>query len=268
MSNRLSKPVHLILAALVVLTGCEQHQQKEVEVLARGPDVATISVTSDYASRAIDATGGLDAWTRTKELQLDCVVTFFRPDGSVYLTEQSYTVYPWSNALEISAREPQGTFAWRFTKGRLDVVQGPDRVEKLPMAVASRCLAEAILNIVTAPARYLDGSAAFARQEAAVKMHGQWYHPISRKAKPDAETSAGVTEAVFYQDRDNFLVDMIRFACANKDKSLTVRGYDYKKIEKGGLVLPTRMEIFSEDAGADSQQRLVKIDCHGLRLVK
>ena len=270
MSNRLGKPLYLILAALVIPAGCQryQHKEEEVEVLARGPDAETISVTSDYANRAIDATGGLDAWKRAKELQLDCVVTFYRPDGSVYLTEQSYTVYPWSNVLEISAPEPQGTFVWRLTKGQLTVVQGGEQVEKLPVAVATRCFAEAILSIVTAPARLLDGSAAFAKQDTAVKIHGQWYDPIARKAKPDAETSAGGTEAIFYQDRDHSLVDMIGFACANKDKSLTVRGYDYNKIEKGGVVLPTRMEIFSAAAGADSQQRLVKIDCHAMRLVK
>lgn len=270
MSNRLGKPLYLILAALVIPAGCQryQHKEEEVEVLARGPDVAAIPVTSDYANKAIDATGGLESWKRTRELQLDCVVTFYRPDGSVYLTEQSYTVYPWSNVLEISAREPQGTFVWRLTKGQLTVVQGGDQVERLPVAVASRCFAEAILSIVTAPARFLDGSAEFTRQDTAVKIHGQWYNPIARKAKPDAETSAGATETIFYQDRDHSLVDMIGFACANKDKSLTVRGYDYKNIEKGGIVLPARMEIFSAAVGADSQQRLVKIDCHAMRLVK
>ncbi len=270
MSNRLGKPLYLILAALVIPAGCQryQHKEREVEVLARGPDVETISVTSDYANRAIDATGGLDAWKTAKELQLDCVVTFYRSDGSVYLTEQSYTVYPWSNTLEISAREPEGTFVWRLTKGQLNVVQGGDQAERLPVAVMSRCLAEAILSIVTAPARLLDGSAAFTTQDTTVKIHGQWYNPIAGKANPDAETPAGATEAIFYQDRDRFLVDMMGFACANKDKSLTVRGYDYKKIEKGGIVLPTRMEIFSAAAGTNSQQRLVKIDCHAIRLVK
>ena len=270
MSNRLTKAVYLILAALIVPAACQryQHKEEEVEVLAREPDVAVISVASDFANKAIDATGGLETWKRTKELQLDCVVTLYRPDGSVYLTEQSYTVYPWSNVLEISAQEPQGTFVWRLAKGQLNAVQGGEQAEKLPVAVATRCFAEAILSIVTAPARLADGSAPFTRQEAAVKMHGQWYYPITRKAKPNDEMSDGETEAIFYQDRDNSLVDMIGFACARKDKSLTVRGYDYKNIEKDGVVLPTRMEIFSAPAGVDSQQRLIKIDCHTMRLVK
>jgi hypothetical protein len=270
MRKRLFEPVYLILAALVVLTGCQHHQQKEkdVEVLARGPNAVTASAAPDYANRTIDATGGLDAWTGTKELQLDCVVTFFRPDGSVYLTEQSYRVYPWSNALEISDREPQGMFVWRLTKGRLDVVQGREQIGKLPMAVMNRCFAEAILNIVTAPVRFLDRSAVFARQGTAVQIHGQWYNPFARKARAGAENSAATDEAVFYQDRDNFLVDMIGFVCEGKYKSVTVRGYDYRKAEKGDPAVPMRIEIFRGGGKTDSEQRLVKIDCYRLGRVK
>lgn len=266
MGNRLGKLMYLILAAVVLAAGCRQEPPKketEVEVLARGPDNETFSVASDYTNKAIDAAGGLFAWIRSKELQLDCVVTFYRADGSTYLTEQSYTVYPWSNVLEISDREPQGAFVWRLAKGQLNVIRGAEQIENLPAPVASRCFAEAILNILTAPARLTEGSTKLARRDNAVQMHGQWYYPIEGKA-----ASSGETETIFYQDKDNSLVDMIGFACAKKDKSLTVRGYDYNKIEAGGVVLPKRIEIFSAASGPDSQDRLVKIDCHAMRLVK
>ncbi|UCC97212.1 MAG: hypothetical protein JSW66_15360 [Phycisphaerales bacterium] len=254
MSSRLIKSVCLILGVGILMGGCKSDRENEENavVLARGPAPGSLSASSEYATGAIDATGGMNAWTRTKHLQLDCVVTFFRPDGSFYLTEQSLRIYPWSDALEISAREPQGAFAWRLSQGRFEVLQGADRAGDLPLAVASRCFAEAILSIVTAPVRLLDSSAEFTRQDAAVKMHGQWYHAVNRKA--DA--------AIFYQDRDNSVVDMIQFTCAAKNKSLTVRGYDYARVEKGGLAVPTRIEIFS--GGPDAQDRLVKIDCHRL----
>lgn len=253
MSKRLIESVCVILVVGLMLAGCKAQQEPQVTVLAQGPDLSAFPAPSEYATTAIDAVGGLDAWTKTRQLQLDCVVTFFRPDGTFYLTEQSLTVYPWSNALEISAREPQGAFAWRLSNGQFEVLQGAGRVKDLPMAVASRCFAEATLEIITAPARLLDTSADLARENAALKMHGQWYHPITRKAP---------TEAVLYQDRDNSVVDMIQFACSAKGKSLTVRGYDYKKVEKGGPAVPTKMELFSGSAPADAQDRLVKIDCH------
>lgn len=254
MSNRLIESVCMIFVAGLMLGGCKAHQKQEAIVLAQGPDRSAFSAPSEYAAAAIDAAGGLDAWTKTKQLEFECVVTFFRPDGTFYLAEQSLKVYPWSSALEISAREPQGAFAWRLSKGQFEVLQGADQVKDLPMAVASRCFAEAILEIITAPARLLEDSAEFAKESAAVKIHGQWYHPINKKAP---------TEVVFYQDRDNSVVDMIRLACKAGNKSLTVRGYDYKKVEKGGPAVPTKIEIFSASSGADAENRLVKIDCHG-----
>ena len=262
MRNRLFESVCVILGAGLVLGGCKAHQKQEVVVLAQGPDLNTLSVRPEYATAAIDAAGGLDAWTGTKQLQLDCIVTFFRPDGTFYLTEQSFNIYPWSNSLEISAREPQGAFAWRLSRGQFEVLHGADQVKDLPMAVASRCFAEAILGIVTVPACFLDRSAEFTAQGGAVKMHGQWYQPIQRKARQSAEASQAASEAVFYQDRDNSVVDMIRFACKAGNKSLTVRGYDYKKVEKDGPAVPTKIEIFSGSGGADAQDRIVKIDCH------
>lgn len=253
MRNRLFESVCVILGAGLVLGGCKAHQKQEVVVPAQGPDLSTLSVPPEYATAAIDAAGGLDAWTKTRQLEFECVVTFFGADGTFYQTEQSYKVYPWSNALEISANEPQGAFAWRLSKGQFEVLQGADRVKDMPTPVASRCFAEAILEIITVPARLLDNSVEFAREGSAVKIHGQWYHPINRKTS---------TEAVFYQNRDDSVVDMIQFACKAGNKSLTVRGYDYKKVEKGGPAVPTKIEIFSGSGGADAQDRLVKIDCH------
>jgi hypothetical protein len=252
MSNRLIESVCVVLVSGLMLGGCKAQREQQVIVLPQEPDRSAFSAPSQYASAAIDAAGGLDAWTTTKQLQLDCVVTFFRPDGAFYLTEQSFNIYPWSNSLEISATEPQGAFAWRLSEGQFEVLQGADQVKDLPMAVASRCFAEAILEIITAPARLLEDSPEFARESAAVKIHGQWYHPIKRK---------GATEAVFYQDRDNSVVDMIELACKAGNKSLTVRGYDYKKVEKGGPAVPTKIEIFSASSGAGAENRLVKIDC-------
>jgi hypothetical protein len=253
MFNRLIGSVCVILGAGLALAGCRAQQRQEVVVLAQGPELGALSAPAEYAAAAIDAVGGLDAWTKTRQLQLDCVVTFYRLDGTFYLTEQSLNAYPWSNALEISAREPQGTFAWRLSKGQFEVLRGADCVKDMPLQVASRCFAEAILEIVTPPARLLDKSNEIAREDTAVKIHGQWYRPLKSK---------GAAEAVFYQNRDNSVVDMIQLACKAGSRALTVRGYDYAKVEKGGPAIPTKIEIFSSSADAEVQTRLVKIDCH------
>lgn len=250
----------LIFAFL--FAGCEQQHEKEEPVPALAPDAEAVSVSTDYAARAIEATGGLDAWVRTKEVQLDCVVTLYQPDGSHYLTEQRFAVYPWSNSIRISATEPQGTLVWQLSNGQFQVLQGSGRIAELPKEASGKCFAEAVLNITTAPVRFLDDSAQFAKQNTAVKIQGQWYHPIERQPRPGAASAGRLIPAAFYQDRDNSLIDMLQFACTDTGKSLIVRGYDYDRIEKAGPLLPARIEIFGTDAQGSLQERLVKIDCH------
>jgi len=49
---------------------------------------------------------------------------------------------------------------------------------------------------------------------------------------------------------------------------LAVRGYDYTVVEKGGVSIPARIEIFRTDARGNLQERLVKIDNHTLKRSK
>lgn len=254
--------VQLVLCAIVfafLFAGCQQEQQQqEGPAPALSPDPATVSVPSDYAARTIEAAGGLDAWTKTKELRYVCVVALYQPDGSHYLSEQRYAVYPWSNSIQICASEPEGTSVWQLSQGGFDVLQGNAGIDELSAKVPARCLAEAILSIVAAPAHFLDASAEFAARDEFVKIQGQWYQPT------DAQDKSGV----FYQNRDSSLIDMVQFECTETGRPLAVRGYDYEKIEKGGLLAPTRIEIFATDTQGNPQERLVKIDCHTMGPVK
>jgi hypothetical protein len=256
-----------ILIFSFLSAGCEQQREKDVDVLALAQEAEVISIPSNEAGQAIEATGGLNAWKKTTQLQLDCVVTFYHPDGSFYLTEQHYEVHPWLNSIQISADEPQGKFAWQWSDGKFDVLKGSGQIDALPKAMPSCCFAEAILDIITAPVRFLDGSVEFAKSSDPVRIQGKWYYPIKRQEKIFA---ARISEAVFYQDRDSSLVNMIRLSCTGTGSAIDrtvqyVRGYDYKEVEKTGLHVPTRIEIFETDARDRTQKRLVKIDCHAIK---
>jgi len=260
---------HCALLLALVLTGCQQEEpQEEVVVLAVAPDPGLTSVSSDFAARAIEAAGGLNVWTKTKEVRLASVVTLYQPDGSHYISEQSYEVYPWSNSIQVSAREPQGQLLWQLSNGQFDVLKGGRRLDELPRELASRDLAEAVLSIVTAPVRFLDNSAEFAAKGSPVKIQGQWHQAIDRTPKASILSGPSVSEAVFYQNTDNSLIDMLQFDSAAMRRTLTIRGYDYDEIEKGGPLVPRRIEIFTTDKQGNAQDRLVKIDSHTLGKVK
>ena len=275
MGNRFSKIIWMFLIAAFIFTGCQRKYKEEaVDVLDSGPDIDMTSVPPDYVVKAIEAVGGWDAWTRTKELQLDCVVTFYQPDGSFHLTEQHHVVYPWSNSIQISAREPQGRFVWQLSKGKFDVLQEGGQSAALPVVIGSNHFAEMILSIMTIPARFLDESAEFSKETTGLKIQGQWYYPIRRLSRPVvgtelvSEPAFVLSKAVLYQDRDSSLIDMLVFDFMSGDSNFAVRGYDYTEVEKNGVRVPARIEIFKADARGNLQERLVKIDNHTFKRSK
>ena len=275
MGNNFSKTIWMVLVGAFILTGCQRkYEENVVDTLDSGPEIEMTSVPPDYVVKAIEAVGGWDAWTRTKELQLDCVVTFYQPDGSFHLTEQHHVVYPWSNSIQISARELQGRFVWQLSKGKFDVLQESGQSDALPVVIGSNHFAEMILSIITIPARFLDEPAEFAKETTGIKIQGQWYYPISRLNRPvvgtelESEPAFVLSKAVFYQDRDRSLIDMLVFDFMSGDSNFAVRGYDYTEVEKNGVSVPARIEIFKADARGNLQERLVKIDNHTIKRSK
>jgi hypothetical protein len=256
MSNRLSITMGVVLAMVFFFAGCEPSHVSGESSPAVGLNPDRISAPSGFTAEAVKAAGGLEAWTQTQMLGFDCVVTFYEPDGSFYLTRQHYNVYPWMNTIEISGRESKGDYTWQLSNGELNVLRDAGQVEEFPASLERPSFAEAILAITMAPVSLLNPSDRFNRQDAAVKKEGKWYYPIHKTGELSGE-------AVFYQDRDTLLVDMIRVPCSGADKALAVRGYDYQQIEQGPFV-PARIEIFTIDLAGVIKNRLVKIDCHSV----
>jgi len=276
-----------LLAAACIGAGCAQRYIEKEDLLAVEPNVAVLVIPGDYAFRAIGATGGLEAWTKTVKLELDCVVTCYSDsvgDKSFYLTEHHFEVYPWSNSIRISAQEPQGKFVWQLSAGQFSLLEG-NRAADSAKFISDRDYAETVLVILTAPVRFLDKSTGFVKPSTPVKKEGLWYYPIeltgssmlpstSLKTGDENRESAGRhpaegiekrvppywSKVVFFQNTDRSLVDMIWLANSARDKFFAVRSYDYKKVDKNGVLVPTKIEIFRSDARAVLKERLVKVD--------
>jgi hypothetical protein len=199
----------------------------------------------------------------------DGVVTFYEPEGSFYLTEQHYEIYPWSNSIRISSKEPAsrpdysgvkrpcgGEIIWELTDGSF-IVEGDSGVSSgLPAGLSERAFAEAVLFIMTAPVRFLDKSVSFIEETKPVKKEGLWYFPIERM---DSGVLPYRSKVVFYQNKDNSLVDTIWFSNA-EGLFLSIRGYDYYEGGQGGVLVPTKVEISRTDKYGVVQERLVQID--------
>ena len=120
-------------------------------------------------------------------------------------------------------------------------------------------LAESILNLVTAPARFLDRSAEYSRKTDAVNIQGRWCYPITRTLKTEKKISASLSNIVYYQNRDTSQVDMMLLT-GKDNNSFLVAGYDYEPIKDGEISVPTRIEIYTANSDGIAQRQLFRID--------
>ena len=246
---------------LFILTGCRKEYKKDANVLAIEPQAKMVSFPiDDGVTNSIEAAGGLENWGQIKQLGLDCLVTYYQSNGSSYLTEQHYDVYPWSNSIRISGEESQGRYIWQLSQGRFDILEDNKQIRNSLVNIGNSCIAEAILNIITIPARFIDNSVVFTRGIAPIIVQGKLYYPITRQGRNFSENSVDVSNAVFYQDTNNYLVDMVWLACQNGENFVLVRGHDYIKIKNSDIFIPSKIEIFKTDAQGMSKNKLVKIE--------
>lgn len=254
MVNRFSKTIWLVVMPFFIIAGCEQQQQQRPQKEDLSSQIPA------YISAVVEKAGGLEAWNRTSKLELDCVVTFYQPDGSFHLTEQRHEIYPSLNLILISAQETQGKFIWEFSPTGLRVIEGTKRMSFLPIGLGAGDFAEAILNITTTPVQLLKYKAGLMRGSRPVKVEGRWYYPIERVGDNRTNSEQYGPKCVFYQNTDSSLVEMIWFANIERGTFLAVRGYYYHEVEKSGVAIPTKIEIFKTDARLVIRHRLAKID--------
>lgn len=254
MSYRYLKRVSWVILLLVFFfAGCERGYDRKEEPAEYNPLADANVVIADYASAAINSVGGRKAWMEVKELSFRGVVTFYRDDGSFYLTEQQHEIRPWLNSIEVSATEPQGTFVWQLSKGVFSTLEGAGREDRLPIKVCEPCFARAILDIVTVPARLAELGGASARRSGPVKLEGQWHYRIA------------AAESIWYQRTDSSLVDAIWYFDSGAGRSVAVRGYDYQQVKKGGVFVPSKIEVFNAAADGSLKERLVQVDYYKLK---
>ncbi len=251
------------ILVLFLAAGCGQQVESKpaVEPLAVGAENASIALEGEFVSAAVKATGGLKAWMEVKEVPLECVVTFYKADKSLYLTEQIHQIYPWSNSIRISAEEPEGKFVCQLSGGKFSVLKTAEKDWTLPVEIEAKTFARAVLDIMTAPVRFLDKSAVYTKRRQLIKIDGQIYWPVVRIVK--TEQGDGAEEGViFCQSQQSSLIDVVWYGSGDSDSLLTVRGYNYTQTKDNGIVLPRRVEIFKASSDGVLQKRLAKMEYH------
>jgi len=252
----------------LILTGCgrqvSQDPSRNPDLLATGP--ASRLVPRPFIAASIDAAGGLPAWTQCRKLDFEAIVTAHHSDGGFYLTEHRFSLYPWSDAIQVTAREPGAPIVWQLVCGRY-TLEGDPNMDVSPLRDSYRQYAEAVLQIVTVPSRLLDKDVVLARRPMPVQIAGQWYQPIDAQYQPRAAASGDKgsivepswTQGTYFQNQSTLLVDLVWLGNPLAREFLLVRGYDYARTANGVLI-PTKIEIFHSDREAQFGPRIALID--------
>jgi hypothetical protein len=275
MATRVIGSVVLGALVLTTLTGCGRQVSNESsqswDLLARGPEGGRAPVPRPWAVPAIEAAGGQAHWMKCTALGFTGVVTLYQPDGSFYLTEHRFDICPWSDAIQVSAREPQAQVVWQVVGTQYyPPPEDPNRGTS-PLHGFYRDYAGAVLDIMTAPVCLLEQGSSLTPRPVTVQMGGQWYRLLEAKFRSASAVSRGKrlekspgaepywTHAVYYQNQDGSLVDMIWLANPATQKFVVVRGYDYAATTDEVRV-PTKIEVFRSDADANLGARVALID--------
>jgi hypothetical protein len=253
----------LIVLTALMLTGCGRQAAKksapDLNLLATGPDLQALPTPHPLVSAALDATGGLAAWEQCKKIEFHAAVTACERDGYFYLTEHDFVLCPWSEAIQVTAREPQANFTWQVVRGRYHASRADPNADVSPLRGLSHEYAEAVLQIATAPVRMLADNLLLGARPATTQIAGQWYLPID--AKYQEQTAEPYwTQGIYFQSVDRSLVDMVWLGNPLTHKFIIARGYDYAPSTDAGVLVPTKIEVFRSDAEANIGSRLALVD--------
>ena len=253
----------LTLAFALTLTGCN----KPKDLFLQGPGPETLAVEEEYITEAFASVDGKQAWADCKKTQFDAVVTFYKDDGSRYLTEHTYEIYPWSGAIRITAAEPDHTYRWQVVDGNLMRLSGPAD-SAMPIDVNSTVFAELVRDITTAPAVLATRAKSFTKPRLPTRIRGLWYHPIENQPEKiiqkhnrrDNIRQKPPRKKIFYQNRETGRIEIVEYPDTPGGRSLAARGFDYQELFGDGPLLPSRIEIYVTGEPVYFKNLLVKID--------
>lgn len=203
-----------------------------------------------------------------RSIVADCVVTFYAADGGMYLSEQRHTIYPWSQAIEISANEPQGRFRWKLSGGEFRVVTGAAKVDELPIGIYDRNIAKLILTSVVASSGM---SAELSESSEPAKVQGRWYSviqigPGSTYPKTLKNIEVPWAKITLYGNSNSGVIDRVVIEDVASGLRLMAHSYNFWLLKEIGKSIPTKIDVFKIDGAGIKQQRILSCAYHTVGL--
>jgi hypothetical protein len=260
MIKNYTKKLLPLLAVIFIAVGCSRPSSRITIVQ---PGFGEKYVAANFARRALDAAGGPDAWLKTEKIHFDCITTIDKPDGSRYMTAMTYEIYPWSNAIVVTAKEPQATLQIQLQNDVFTILQGSEYIESSGIFLGQTNIIRAIRDITIAPLRLSDVDAGFTHVLVPIKKDGRWYYrneATSSLIPKKSQAPPHLRKVVLYQNKLTHLADMLWITDITENRFFAVNAYDYQQIQDSQTLVPGKIEIFETNPAGIYQGRLATID--------
>lgn len=185
-------------------------------------------------------------------IKAKCVVTYYSPNGLVYISEQNHSIYPDSDKLIITAKESFGHVRCKIQDYDYSIRTNASPYAK---AIYNRVAVRAILNGILAGAGLADTGGTEVLEK--VKLDGRWYEPLVMTSE-----SSDWAKITYLRNIETKSIDIVLVEEEENGAAYAARCYNYSSMSEckrfpmkvdilrferipGGLVSLGRMLEFS-----------------------
>lgn len=184
-------------------------------------------------------------------LAAECVVNYYRVDGSAYATQQKHRFVPATGQLQVRAEEPTGTFEYTLQQDQFVASQkSTDALSDLPESFSNPELATLVFYSICAGGALLD--TANMPAEEPIKIQGQWYIPL-KPAWPIGDRSV-----TLFQNQTSGQIELIQISDAAQEIVWLARSYNLRYNSDLEKRLPRSIDIFDIQGGIASKKLMVQ----------
>lgn len=191
--------------------------------------------------------------TDGRQINANCVVSFFRPNVGNYFSRQNHQISLDSQAIVITANEPQGNYTWKVSGNDYKETSPGGITDATAVSVMNHAIVQAILISFTASTENHSQQA----QLEKVKIEGRWYWPIQL-------ASSGNLKTTVYKRLENNAIELVHIESNDTGSIIIGKPYNRRGIENINESVPTKIDILSADSIKSQPELILQVNYNSL----
>lgn len=190
-------------------------------------------------------------------IQTDCIVKYYKSNGSAYITRQQHGYNPSEFIFQSVSNEPIGAIECVLRREQFSY-SGPqdESLSDLPEEFWNKYLAASVFYSFCAGGDLVDISSMIAGDNT--KIEGQWYRPYTPSWPSDIQIT-------LYQSLDTGRIELVKMIYAQHELVWMLESYNYRYSKELEKTLPRRIDVFDISGGIASKSLMVRFDYMDIR---